>query len=87
MSVVGVVRLVVHDEDVVHEVEAVGPGLEGELNHLVHELLLKAGELVNVLAGVAAAGDAEAKVKVECLQVSVPEEVALNHSKVLKGTK
>lgn len=35
-SVVGVVRLVVHDQPVVHEVEAVRPSLVRALHHLTH---------------------------------------------------
>ena len=73
-----------HDEVAVHEVEAVGSGLEGELDHLVDQFLIEAGELVDVFAGVPAAGDTEPEVKVEGLQVPVPEEVSLDHPKVLK---
>ena len=34
--VVGVVCLVVHNELVIHKVEAVGPGLEGVVHHLMN---------------------------------------------------
>lgn len=35
-SIVGVVGLVVHDQSVVHKVEAVRPGLVRALHHLTH---------------------------------------------------
>ena len=50
VSVVAVVGLVVHDEDVVDEVEAVRLGLEGRRHHLAHLLRVQLGELVYVLA-------------------------------------
>ena len=50
VSVVAVVGLVVHDEDVVDEVEAVRLGLEGGRHHLPNLLRVQLGELVYVLA-------------------------------------
>ena len=50
VSVVAVVGLVVHDEDVVDEVEAVRLGLEWRRHHLTHLLRVQLGELVYVLA-------------------------------------
>lgn len=38
-----------------------------------------------MLAGVLAAGDAEAKLKVEALQELLPEVVPLNHAEVIDG--
>ncbi len=73
LPVVAVVRLVVHDELAVDEVEAVGPGGEGLGHHLPHGGGLQLGKVVDVLARVLAVGDAEAKVEVESLQVAVPE--------------
>lgn len=35
-SIVGIVRLVVHDQSAVHKVEAVRPGLVRALHHLTH---------------------------------------------------
>ena len=70
-SVVGIVRLVVHDQLVVDKVEAVGARLERILDHDGNRLLVEPGELVGVLAGVLAVGDAEPKVKVEGLEVLV----------------
>ena len=75
--VVSVVRLVVHDKLVVHEVEAVGACLEGVLDHQLDGGRVKLGELVDVLAGVLAVGDAETEVKVEGLEMAISEIVAL----------
>ena len=81
-SVVGVVGLVVHHQLVVHKVEAVTARLKGVLDHQLDGGRVKLGELVDVLAGVLAVGDAEAEVEVEGLEVAIPEEVALDHSEV-----
>ena len=86
-SVVGIVRLVVHDQLVVDKLEAVGARLERILDHDGNRLLVEPGELVDVLAGVLAVGDAEPKVKVEGLEVLVPEKVSLYHAKILKMVK
>ncbi len=49
-----------------------------------HRLRVQLGEVVDVFAGVLAARDAEAEVKVEGLEVPrVPEEVTLDHPEVL----
>ena len=49
------------------------------------DLIGEGWELVDVLAGVLAAGDAEAKLKVEALQELLPEVVPLNHAEVIDG--
>jgi ATP sulfurylase len=41
------------------------------------------GKLVEVLAGVSRVGDYKAKVKVEALEELFPEEMPLNHAKVV----
>ena len=51
--------------------------------YLVNQLLVEAGELVDVLARVARVGDAEPKVKVKGFEVAVTEKVALNHPEIL----
>ena len=71
-----------HHQLVVHKVEAVAARLKGVLDHQLDGGRVKLGELVDVLAGVLAVGDAEAKVEVEGLEVAIPEEVALDHSEV-----
>lgn len=82
--VVGVVRLVVHDELFVHEVETVRPRLVRVLDHELRHLLVQSRELVDMLAGVLAVWDTETKVEVESLQVGVAKEMPLDHTKVLK---
>lgn len=49
------------------------------------EILWERRELVDVLTGVLAAGDAEAKLKVEALQQLFTEIVPLNHPEVIDG--
>ena len=84
---VSIVGFVVHYQLVVDKVEAVGARLERILDHDGNRLLVEPGELVDVLAGVLAVGDAEPKVKVEGLEVLVPEKVSLYHAKILKMVK
>ena len=47
------------------------------------QLLGESREVVDVLAGVLAAGDAEAKVEVEAFEQLVAEVVPLNHAEVV----
>ena len=75
--VVSVVCLIVHHQLVLHEVEAVRAGLEGVLDHQLDGGRVELGELVDVLAGVLAVGDAETEVKVKGLEMTVSEIVAL----------
>ena len=82
-TVEGIVCLVVHDQLVVNKVEAVRPGLVRVLNHQVPGVLVHRGKLVDMLAGVLTAGDAEAEVKVEGLEVGVAEIMALDHTEIL----
>ena len=86
-AVVRVVSLIVHHQLVVDEVETIRPRLERVLDHKLDCGSVKFGELVNVFARVLAVGDAEAEVKVEGLEVTVPEEVALYHPEVLDGLR
>ena len=79
MSIVRVVCLVVHHQLVVHKVEAVGPSLEGVPHHLIDCVLGQLRKLVNVLAAVQTIRNAEPKIKVECFEMLIPEEVTLNH--------
>ena len=71
-----------HHQLVVHEVEAVAARLERVLDHQLDGGRIELGELVDVLARVLAVGDAEAEVKVKGLEVSIPEEVSLDHPEV-----
>ena len=80
MTIIGIICFIVHYKFVVHEVEAVGPGLEGILHHQVDGRVVQAGELVYVLAAVDAVRDAETKVKVESFQVLITKEMSFNHS-------
>ena len=75
--VVSVVSFVMHHKLVVHEVEAVGARLEGVLDHQLDGGRVELGELVDVLAGVLAVGDAETEVEVEGLEMAVSEIAAL----------
>lgn len=72
-----------HHQPVIHEVEAVGLCLIRVTDHLVDQLLGEGREVVDVLAGVLAAGDAEAKVEVEAFEQLVAEVVPLNHAEVV----
>ena len=72
-----------HDQLVVNKVEAVRPGLVRVLNHQVPGVLVHLRELVDMLARVLAARDAEAEVKVEGLEVGVAEIMAFDHSEIL----
>ena len=72
-----------HDQLVVNKVEAVRPGLVWVLNHQVPGVLVHLRELVDMLARVLAARDAEAEVKVEGLEVGVAEIMAFDHSEIL----
>jgi hypothetical protein len=83
LSVVGVVSFVVHDKLVVDKVEAVGARLERILDHVRDGFLIEPGELVDVLAGVFAVRNAKSEIEVESLEVLVPKEMALDHSKIL----
>ena len=79
MSIVRVVCLVVHHQLVVHKVEAVGASLEGVPHHLIDCVLGQLRKLVNVLAAVQTIRNAEPKIKVECFEMLIPEEVTLDH--------
>ena len=48
--------------------------------------LRQLGELVNVFAGVAAVGDAEAEVEVKALEQVFAEVVPLDHAEVVQGS-
>ena len=48
--------------------------------------LRQLGELVDVFAGVAAVGDAEAEVKVKALEQVFSEVVPLDHAEVVQGS-
>ena len=85
VSIISIIRFVVHYKFVIHEVEAVRAGLEGVLHHVLDGVLVKTGELVDVLAAVDAVRDAEAKVKVESFQVLITEKVSFNHSEFVYG--
>lgn len=50
------------------------------------EVVGKLRELVDVLAGVAAVGDAEAEVEVEVLEQAPLEVVALDHAEAVDGS-
>lgn len=50
---------------------------------LLTEVLRELGELVNVLASVFAAGDAEPKFKVKALQQLIPKVMPLDHPEVI----
>ncbi len=52
----------------------VSPGCEWLVDHLPDERRLQLREVVDVLAGVLAVGDAEAEVEVERLQVAIPKK-------------
>lgn len=84
-SVVAVICLVVHDEFPVDKVKAVGLCGERVHDHLPRGLGIDGGEVVDVLAGVLAVRHAKAEVKVEGLEVWVPEEMTLDHAEVLHG--
>lgn len=53
------------------------------LLHVLTDLLWKWWELVDMLAGVLTAGDAEAELKVEALQQLISEVMPLNHAEVI----
>jgi len=82
-TVVRVISFVVQHQIVINKVERIGARLEGIRNHFVDEISGQGGKFVDVFASVAAVRDAIAKVKVECLQQAVLEEVALNHAELL----
>lgn len=50
------------------------------------DLLREGWELVDVLAGVLAVGDAEAELEVERLEEPLAEVMPLNHAKVVNGS-
>lgn len=82
---VGIVCFVVHDQFVVHKVEAVGLRLIRVQDHLAHDILRQCWELVYVLACVFAAGHAEAELKVKALEQLIAEVVSLDHAEVVDG--
>lgn len=82
---VGIVCFVVHDQFVVHKVEAVGLRLIRVQDHLAHDILRQCWELVYVLACVFAAGHAEAELKVKALEQLIAKVVPLDHAEVVDG--
>lgn len=80
--IIGIVGLVVHYQLVVDEVKAVRTGLIGIFNHQTNDILRKLGKLIDVLASVPAARDAEAEIKVKIFQQAFPEVVPLDHPEV-----
>jgi len=74
----------VHDQLVVHKVEAGGASLEGVLDHLGEGFRVEPRKLVDVFARVLAVRDAEPEVEVEGLEVLVAKKVALDHPKILR---
>ena len=82
MSIVRVVRFIVHHKFVVHKVEAVRASLEGVPHHLIDRVLSQLGKLVNMFAAVQTVRNAETKVKVECFEMLIPKKVTLNHPKL-----
>lgn len=82
---VGIVCFVVHHQPVIHEVEAVRLCLVRVTDHLADQLFRERGEVVDVLAGVLAAGDAEAEVEVKAFEQLVAEVVPLDHAEVVDG--
>lgn len=81
----GVVRvfcLVVHDQLVVHKVEAITAGLEGVLNDGSLPLWAKQWHVVNRLPAVRGVRDAKSEGEVERLHQHVAEVVALDHAEV-----
>ena len=79
-----IISLVVHHKNIIYKVEAVGASLEGCSHHLLCQLLVNAWKLVNMFTGVDAVWNAESKVKIKCLEVSVSEKVSLDHPEVLQ---
>ena len=79
MSIVRVVRFIVHHKFVVHKVEAVRASLEGVPHHLIDRVLSQLGKLVNMFAAVQTVWNAETKIKVECFEMLIPKKVTLNH--------
>ena len=82
MTIVRVVRLVVHHKLLVYKVEAVRARLERVLHHLIDRLLGQPGKLVNMLTAVQTVRDAKAKVKVECFEMLISKKVSLDHPEV-----
>lgn len=82
---VGIVCFVVHDQLVIHKVEAVGLRLVRVQDHLAHNIFRQCWELIYVLTCVFAAGHTEAKLKVEAFEQLIAEVVSLDHSEVVDG--
>merc|ERR1719376_150599 len=82
-SSVRVLRLVVHYQLVVDEVEAVRLRFVRVVHHLFYCFVVQGGKLVYLLAGVARLGNAESEVEVEALQQPVFVVVALDHAELL----
>mmetsp|Transcript_37296 Transcript_37296/g.116623 ORF Transcript_37296/g.116623 Transcript_37296/m.116623 type:complete len:239 (+) Transcript_37296:215-931(+) len=75
--------LVVHDEGVVGEVEAIGPRLVRVVDHILDQALVQARHGVHRLPFVCGARDAEAEREVIALHELVPEVVPLDHPEVV----
>ena len=85
VTIVRVVRLIVHHKFIIYKVEAVWARLEGVLHHHIDCLLGQLGELVNVLAAVQTVRDAETKVKIKCFEMLISEKVSLDHPELVEG--
>src|SRR5690554_3468609 len=72
-----------HDQLVVHEVEAIRLGGLWIVDHLLTQLGTNGRKVVDVFAGIRAVRDAESKVKVERLQQGIVEKVPFNHSETV----
>eukprot|EP00414_Alexandrium_minutum_P004570 CAMPEP_0113827716 /NCGR_PEP_ID=MMETSP0328-20130328/4906_1 /TAXON_ID=39455 /ORGANISM="Alexandrium minutum" /LENGTH=211 /DNA_ID=CAMNT_0000795705 /DNA_START=89 /DNA_END=721 /DNA_ORIENTATION=- /assembly_acc=CAM_ASM_000350 len=85
LRAVVVVRLVVHHQLAVDEVEAVGAGLpRAGYNPLLHDWI-QLWHRVDDLPSVGRVGDDERKSEVEALDEYVPEVVPLDHPEVVQG--
>jgi hypothetical protein len=73
----------VHDQFSLHEVEAVGNGLEGTLDHLLLEFGAELGQFVDGLEGVLGVGHAEGHFELEGLDEVPLEVVLLDHEELL----
>ena len=81
--IIGVVSLVMHNQLVINEVEAVRSCLKWVLNHQIDRCLVKLRKFIDMFASVFAVRYAEAKVEIESFQMLVSEEVPFYHPKVL----
>ena len=82
LAVVSVVSLVVHNELVVHEVEAVGLGFERVADDILLLLWGQVGHVVDRFPGVGGVGDAESEAEIERFDELPSEVVTLDHAEV-----